>query len=307
MAVLTVVDRGQIERLVREYNAGEVIDFTGIDDGIENTNYFVDTVRGRFVLTVIEQLSAVEMPFFNELTACLARHGIPCPSALPREDGAACGQIQGKPAILVNRLPGASVMHPGVDGCRAVGALLARMHAATRTLSTIRDDVFGLPWMTQLSADLLPHLPLPQARLLADELDFQMRVRNNYEKGIIHGDLFRDNVLFDDGKISGVIDFYFASRDALSLDLAITVNDWCTAGQAIDMPRARALISAYTGGGGHIDADSWPAMTRRAALRFWLSRLKDRHFPRAGLVQTKDPDEYQALLVWHRDNSVPVG
>ncbi len=305
MSVFTPVTQEQLATFLEHYSVGALVELKGIPAGIENTNYFVTTTHGRYVLTLFEKLTRAELPFYIHLMAHLARHGIPCPAPIANRDNEYLGSLNGKPAALVSRLPGASNMHPDVAHCAAIGAMLGDMHVAGQSYNRRLDNPRGASWRAQTAPQVMPFLPADEAALLSTELAFQQQQsREHLPRGVVHADLFRDNCLFDDcdgaARVGGIIDFYFAGQDALLFDLAVTVNDWCSdeAG-ALDEPRATALIAAYHRARPLADTEqaAWPAMLRAAALRFWLSRLYDYHLPRPGeMVHRHDPARFRDIL-----------
>jgi homoserine kinase type II len=306
MAVFTPVSRDQLLAWLARYPVGALERFEGIESGIENTNYFVDTTGGRWVLTLFERLPAERLPFHLDLMRHLASRGIACPDPVADRDGALFSTLAGRPAALVTRLPGRGVAQPSAAHCRPVGDLLARMHVEALDDAGREPNPRGLDWCAKTAARLAPLLAPPQAALLADEIDAQRRFaagsnRPALPASAVHADLFRDNVLFDGERLGGVIDFYFAGVDTWVFDLAVACNDWCIddASGALDEPRFAALLDAYearrplTGP----ERTAWPLMLRAAALRFWLSRLDDLHRPRAAeLVVPKDPAHFERIL-----------
>jgi homoserine kinase type II len=310
MSVFTTVTPDDLRAWLRGYDVGELIDLQGIGAGIENTNYFVTTSGGRWVLTLFEKLTAAELPFYLELMAHLAREGLPSANPVADRAGRYLGSLKGKPAALVVRLDGRDVEVPTPAQCAAVGAVLARMHLAGQSYAGRMDNPRGAAWWTAALPEILPFVPADEAALLRDEIAWQAGVdRGALPRGAIHGDLFRDNVLFEGERVAGVIDFYFACTDALLYDVAITANDWCvTAGGGFDLPRLRALIDAYAAlrPFGAAERAAWPAMLRAGALRFWVSRLYDFHLPRAGeLTHAKDPAHFRRILARRREGCIP--
>lgn len=304
MAVFTRVNEQEFSAWLSNYSLGSLLELEGIASGIENTNYFVTTSNGRFVLTLFEKLSAKELPFYLNLMAHLARHGIPCPSPVANRHNSFLGEINAKPACIVSRLPGRSLTRPNDANCAAVGAMLGQMHEAglsfEETMKNPRDAV----WRDAAARQVLPFLNGQDAALLQNEVDFHAQhPLATLPQGIVHADLFRDNVLFDGERVGGLIDFYFACNDCLLYDVAITVNDWCVGAEGkLDAARTRALLDAY-----HAvrpfaphEAEMWPVALRAAALRFWISRLFDLHKPRDGeLVNAHNPDQFKQILRQH--------
>ena len=314
MSVFTPVSESQLAAWLKNYSVGALAALEPIAAGIENTNYFVTTSQGRYVLTLFERLPAAELPFYLELMAHLARHGIPCPA--PMADLADCylSSLNGKPAALVTRLQGKSIEHPGTAECSELGALLARMHLAGRSYAGYLENPRGAKWWRLAAREVRPFLDAERAGLLEEEMRFQSQHRfPDLPRGAVHADLFRDNALFEGGRISGVIDFYFAGVECFVFDVAVCVNDWCLRDPASDRrleePRILALLGAY-----HAvrplsapERDAWPVMLRAAALRFWLSRLFDKHLPRPGeLVRVHDPEHFRELLALRAAPGAPA-
>jgi homoserine kinase type II len=316
MAVFTPVPADRLEGWLARYPVGALERFEGIESGIENTNYFVDTAAGRWVLTLFERLPAGRLPFHLDLMRHLAQRGIACPDPVADRDGALFSTLMDRPAALVTRLPGRGVARPRAVHCAQVGDLLARMHVASRDYAGRQPNPRGLDWCVTAAPRLLPHLPPGTAALLVDEVAVQRRFADGpagraLPGGAVHADLFRDNVLFEGERLGGVIDFYFAGTDTWAFDLAVACNDWCIddATGALDVARTRALLDAYearrplTGP----ERDAWPTMLRAAALRFWLSRLDDLHRPRpAELVVPKDPGHFERILRARRAGVPPL-
>ncbi len=301
MSVFTTVTTEQLQSWLTQYPLGTVQGLEGISAGIENTNYFVTTAGARHVLTLFEKLTPAELPFYLGLMAHLAKLGIPCPQPVANNNKGYLGSLNGKPAALVSCVPGRDLTDVDATHCAAIGALLARLHIAGLSYPATMPNPRGAAWWAAVMPQVLPFLDTPAAALLQAEVAFQAAHRfDELPQGVIHADLFRDNVLWDGAKVGGVIDFYFACNDCLLYDVAITVNDWCSAAdQSLDATRAHALLSAYqqvralsTG-----ERAAWPALLRAGALRFWVSRLYDKHLPRAGeLTHAKDPRHFQRVL-----------
>ncbi len=304
MAVFTPVSHDELTAWLAHYDVGRLREQSAIAAGIENTNYFVTTDRGRYVLTVFEKLQPAELPYYLGLMDHLARRDIPCPQPLRNLSGAFFSPLLGKPASLVTRLPGQSEMAPTLAQCATVGQLVARLHGAAVDYPLDIPNPRGPSWRATTASRIRPFLNNDQSRLLDQELAFQnAHPLATLPRGAIHADLFRDNVLFDGDRIRGVIDFYFAGTDAWLYDLAIVVNDWCvTLEGRIDLHKAQALVTAY-----HVlrpvseaEQAAWPALLRAGALRFWLSRLYDLYLPRPGeIIHPHDPTWFERILSSH--------
>jgi homoserine kinase type II len=304
LSVYTPVSEAELTAWLGQYSVGSLVSCEPIKAGIENTNYFVTTTQGRYVLTLFERLPAAELPFYVNLMAHLARHGIPCPAPIADLSDQYLQRLNGKPAVLVTRLPGRSVDQPTQAECAELGALLARMHLAARSYAAYLDNPRGPRWWRLAAREVAPFLDSRRKSLLEGELAFQADHRlPDLPRGPVHADLFRDNALLDKGRVSGVIDFYFAGIDTFLYDVAVCANDWClrdaARGLELDPRRTSAMLAAY-----HevraLSAEeraAWPVVLRAAALRFWLSRLHDFHLPRPGMmVHAHDPEHFRAIL-----------
>jgi len=300
VSVFTPVSEADLAQWLRNYSLGELRVSEPIEAGIENTNYFVTTTQGRYVLTLFERLPAEELPFYLQLMAHLARHGIPCPAPIADLSDRYLGVLNGKPAALVTRLPGRSLEDPHPAHCAELGALLARMHLAGRSYSAFLENPRGPKWWRLAARDVAPFLDDAKRKLLEAELAFQAEQRfPDLPRGPVHADLFRDNTLWEDGRISGVVDFYFAGVDCFLYDVAVCANDWCLDGAGLQAERLRAFLGAYNAVRPFTahERAAWLAMLRAAALRFWLSRLYDLYLPRPGmLVHAHDPEHFRRIL-----------
>jgi homoserine kinase type II len=309
MSVYTKVTPEQLSAWLKNYSIGVLSGMQGILSGIENTNYFVSTSHGSFVLTLFEKLRPAELPFYLNLMAHLSSHGIPCPKPLANLQNELLGELNGKPATIVTFLEGQPVLDPGVEHCASVGEILAEMHLSGQTYRGHLDNLRGPRWWTAVAPEIYPFLSEDEVELLKSEIRFQASHRHDrLPRGVIHADLFRDNVLFTAAdasgpRVGGFIDFYFACVDVLIYDVAITVNDWCTNPDCtLDPERAAALLSAYTKVRPFTDdeREAWPLMLRAGALRFWVSRLYDFHLPRDGeLTHKHDPERFRRVLAYH--------
>jgi homoserine kinase type II len=327
MAVFTEVSRDEAGALVARLGVGRLTGLRGIQAGIENSNFFVDTLDEKgttrhWVLTLFERLTFEQLPFYLELMRHLAQRGIPVPMPQADETGALVHRLKGKPAALVDRLPGGHQLAPDADHCAQVGAMLARMHEAGRDFPLHQPNLRSLSWWVETVPLVLPHVSAEQRALLNDELAFQQHLATSpafaaIPRGPIHADLFRDNVMFEPGDIGherlcGFFDFYFAGVDSFLFDLAVCLNDWCVdlrSGVLVE-ERAQAFVAAYDGVRelSSNERRLLPALLRAAAFRFWLSRLWDFYLPRAAsILQPHDPTHFERVLrariaaPWHPD------
>ncbi len=306
MAVFTAVSLDDLTHWIEQFPLGRASAIKGIASGIENSNFFITTERGEFVLTIFENLSFEQLPFYLQLMRHLAERGVLVPAPVANDEGELVVPLHGKPAAIVSKLDGTSQMQPQPLHCAAVGAMVARMHMAARDFPLSQPNLRGLAWWTETTPKVLPFLSADKAALLQTEMAFQQAFAGGepYRKlarGPVHADLFRNNVMFDGDRLTGFFDFYFAGCDTWLFDLAVTVNDWCIALDTgvLDEARVRAMLDAY-----HavrpFTADeqaSWPAMLRAAALRFWLSRLYDFYLPReAEMLTPHDPAHFERIL-----------
>ena len=302
MSVFTRVERAQLDAFLATYDQGELLEFAGISDGIVNTNYFVTTTAGQFVLTLFEELNSGELPYFIELMRFAHERDVPCALPIADKAGQHLRELCGRPALLVERLSGRGVDQPSINQCAAIGDALGRLHDVGKDFQHHRQSEHDVAWHEAAAAKVLTVLDEEDARLLNSEMVFHRS--NDYSdlpRGLTHGDLFRDNALFDGDSLSGVIDFYYACDHILLHDLAVVANDWCVrADGGLDDQRLQVLLSAYQQQRAIDDKEMsyWSAMLRAAALRYWLSRLYDLHFPRPGeITHAKDPDHFRRILL----------
>jgi len=306
MAVFTPLTRDEIANLLGHYTLGEMLAYEGISAGIENTNYFVDTQRSQYVLTLFERLNFKQLPFYLELMRHLSQRELPVPEPQENRAGGLMSELKGKPCAIVSRIHGRWIESPTAAQCATIGTLLARMHEAGRDFAHFQPNLRGLGWWKSTVPELQPFLDDATFQLLAEEVVHQDSFQRNaaFEKmpqGPVHADLFRDNVLWDADHVRGVIDFYFAGCTLWLFDLAVTMNDWCVHLEdgSWDPPRATALIEAYHAARplNDLERASWRTVLRAAALRFWLSRLHDLHVPRAAVVlKPHDPGRFERTL-----------
>jgi homoserine kinase type II len=306
MAVFTTVTLDDLTQWIKQFPLGQALALNGIASGIENSNFFLTTERGEYVLTIFENLGFEQLPFYVQLMRHLAQRGIPVPDPVPNERGELVVSLHGKPAVVVSRLEGESQMDPQPVHCAEAGTMLARMHLAGRGFPLQQPNLRGLDWWLAAAPQVMPHLSSDNAQLLASEIGFQQAFAatdtyQRLERGPVHADLFRNNVMFVGERLSGCFDFYFAGCDTWLFDIAVTVNDWCIEQQSgrVDPARVEALLAAYHAVRPFTPEEraAWQPMLRAAALRFWLSRLYDLHLPReAELLTPHDPTHFERIL-----------
>ena len=310
MAVFTEVPEDEARGLAERLGLGELRELRGIQGGIENTNYFLTTAQDgiacEWVLTLFERLTFEQLPFYLHLMKHLAQRGIPVPDPQGDRNGDILHTVCGKPAAVVNKLAGHSELAPIAAHCASVGEMLARMHLAGRDFRRTQPNLRGLAWWNETVPVVLPFVDAGQAALLRSELAFQNHVAASaayaaLPRGPVHADLFRDNVMFEDGALTGFFDFYFAGVDSWLFDIAVCLNDWAIdlATGAHDPVRCEAFLSAYQRVRPLAAAERrlLPAMLRAGALRFWISRLWDFHLPReASLLKPHDPAHFERVL-----------
>ena len=306
MAVYTEVSRKEAATFLQALGLGKLQSIKGTSGGIENTNYFVTTDRGDYVLTLFERLSFEQLPFYLNLMQHLAGCGVPVPNPAADAHGHILHTLKGKPAAVVNKLRGQSQLTPGTVHCAAVGGMLARMHLAGQRFAQRQPNFRGLDWWNDTVPVVLPYLPSEQQSLIVGELAYQnhMAASSSYAelpRGPIHADLFRDNVMFEDDQLTGFFDFYFAGCDSLLFDISVCLNDWCVdiPTGAPDNERTAAFLTAYQAVRPLTapERSLLPGMLRAGALRFWLSRLWDFYLPReAALLTPHDPTHFERVL-----------
>ena len=311
MSVFTSVSIQELQIWLQDYAIGELVDLKGISAGITNTNYFVTTkndngIQSKYVLTLFEQNAIEDLPYFIDLMSHFAAHGIPCPRPIADKKGHCLHMLNSKPAALVSCLAGQDIEAPNSAQCAEVGHVLAKMHLVGQSFETQfphhhSHNLRGAEWRIKTVALVMPHLSEADQQLLQTSMAFQSTFETSQlPAGVIHADLFRDNVLFDGDKIGGLIDFYYACHDVLAYDLAIAVNDWCIQSDgSLDSLKLNAMLTAYQAVRplNEAERDAWAGLLRIAALRFWLSRLHDQIFPHAGeLTHAKAPDHFKAIL-----------
>jgi len=310
MAVYTEVTDDELANLISSYGLGELLSYKGIAEGVENTNYLVHTSKGTYILTLYERRVAKEdLPFFLGLLEHLAKRGLSCPLPVRTEKGEILSEISGRTAAIVTFLEGVWIRRPDTAHCTAVGRAMAELHIAARDYSLRRNNALGLSgWHTLFErfADRADEITPGLRKTIEQELSYLSDAwpAASLEMGIIHADLFPDNVFFLGGKLSGLIDFYFACNDALAYDVAIALNAWCfEADCSFNLTKGQALLRAYQDVRpfGAREREALPILARGAALRFLLTRAHDwLHTSKDALVKPHDPMAYLRRLRFHQ-------
>ena len=289
--------------MLERYTLGDLERLEGIAQGVENTNYFLTTTTGEYVLTLFEHSPRDDIPFYVGLMDHLAHHEVRCPEPMRDDGGEMIAHLNGKPAIIVSKLEGAFDPKPGEDACHEAGHILGLLHVVAVDYDASLENPRGRAWRESFAKTVASRIPREHAQLIESENRFQAAIDDaSLPQGIIHGDYFHDNVLWDEEGEGGVIDFYFACDDVLLYDVAIAVNDWCTNPDAtLDHKRAHAFIEGYSIQRPleSFEREAWPAMLRRAALRTWLGRLGYNHFPRDSHMTIPKDHEFSRRLLEH--------
>ncbi len=309
MAVYTDVGEEELGAFLAGYDLGALMSFKGIAEGVENTNYLLHTAAGYFILTLYEKrVARADLPFFLGLMEHLAKKGITCPQPVKSRQGRALGELAGRPAALVTFLDGVWVRRPSVAHCAAAGRALAELHRAGADFELHRANALALAGWNSLAracAARADKVAPDLGSIIMDELAHLERSwPDDLPRGVIHADLFPDNVFFLGDRLSGLIDFYFACDDLFAYDAAICLNAWCfEADGSYNVTKGRALLTGYAAVRPLVPAEvaALPLLARGAALRFLLTRLVDwLDVPAGALVRPKDPLEYLKKLRFHR-------
>ncbi|WP_275286803.1 homoserine kinase [Halomonas elongata] len=303
MAVFTPLTDAQVAAFLSRFDAGTLVAVEGVPAGTENSTFFVTTDRQELVLTLFEQGEHEELPFFVELLDYLDEHRLPVPGPLHDHDGIALHSLADKPALLFPRLPGRHPHHPNLAQCRALGEALGHMHKVSQRFPGHRPNPRDLHWLLPMHHKVLAYLSPEDQALMMDEVEIYQGFFDEapeLPQGALHGDLFRDNTLFDGDRLGGMIDFYNGCTGDLLFDLAIVINDWAThADGRLDPERYATLLAAYQAQRPleAAERDAWPMMLRMTALRYWLSRLLVVYVdPPAHDLTPHDPDQFHTIL-----------
>lgn len=305
MSVYTSVSDDEMRQFLTAYPLGVFQSLQGIAQGITNSNYFLHTSTGSYVLTVFEALTQEELPFYLDLTRHLSENGVACPAPIAQKNGQLAAQLLSKPACIVSRLKGSDTSFPTPEQCYSVGAMLAKMHQAGQSFPQKMSNPRHAAWWRASAEQLLPLLEEDDASLLKSEIEFLATNPDSHlPQGIIHADLFKDNVLLNGNEAAGFIDFYYACNGSFVYDLAIAINDWARqADHQIDEHLRQAFLAGYESIRplSEAEKDYMPIAYRAGCIRFWVSRLLDFHFPAEGeMTFIKDPNVFRDLLEHYR-------
>lgn len=308
MSVYTTVSTEQLHDFLSHYSLGKLLSYTGIQAGIENTNYRVETSKGLFVLTLFESFNATELEAYVSLLNHLGNSNFLCPQPQRAKNQSFINKLNGKPAALFNFLSGRSLLETSVKQCRAQGEYVAKLHVYAADSGFSPDKSSTLSTCRTFFKEIKTYLNTTESELFNEEFEYQSMVDlTGLPQGVIHADLFKDNMLFVHDDVSGMLDFYSARQDYFVFDIAISCNDWCLDNNQFKQSKLDGFLSGYHQVRPLSDdeVNSVPIFLRRAAFRFWLSRLHHKFYPKEGeLTLVKDPLVMQQLLMSHRANSM---
>jgi len=302
MAVYTSINSDDLSNWMKEFNLEEPVNFKGISSGVTNSNYLITMPDSKCILTIFEHNHIEELPFYIDLMTYLTKENFLCPRPIKNNSGQALGLLKDKPALMVSFLDGKEKAVIDVNSCYLVGQHLARLHLAAKNFPQLNKNTRDLDWMLGMHKNLKKYLSLDDQKIIEFEIDFQMSLeRTGIPTGIIHGDLFKDNVLFLNDKVSGFIDLYYACNDRFIYDIAIALNDWCI---NADGKINKLIYLEFIKGNEserklkENEQDCLNVDLRLAALRFWLSRLGDFHHAKEGeITSIKDPNHFKDILL----------
>lgn len=302
MAVFTSISFDELKVWLDEYSLEALVNFQGISSGVTNTNYLVTTISAKYILTIFEDTTTDKLPFYLNLMTFLADRQVVCPLPIKNKHQSCISLLKDKPALLVSFLGGSERSLVNQDDCYLVGRALAKLHSAANDFPEKRPNSRGLNWIEETSSALSGKLSEHDLQIIDSECLFQRKYYGSkLPEGIIHADLFRDNVLFDKNKISGMIDFYYACNDKYVYDIAITANDWCINDTGdIEDKKMKDLLRGYESIRAleNEEVSAIPIFLRLAALRFWVSRLYDSFNIRDGKdITTKNPNHFKNILL----------
>lgn len=308
MSVYTHLSSTELKQFFVRFNKGQLVDFKGTEDGVENTNYFLTNDRQeQFVLTIFETMGKEELPYYVELTSILADQQLPVPKPISDDQEQIIQELKNKPAVLFPRLPGTHIKEPSLAHCEAIGEFLGRMHNITQAQTTQPTNRTDSAWFYHHTKQVLPLLSEDDKALLLSQINLYEQLQSlELPVGSIHADLFHDNALFEGERISGVIDFYNAYSDWLLLDLAVLVNDWClTSSRCVNFAKVDAVLSGYekVRERNEIEKAAWDQMLQFAACKFWVYRLRVKAANLNDGTQRleKNPDPFRDLIIFYKN------
>jgi len=302
MAVYTSINSSDLNEWFKKFNFENYVDFKGISSGVTNSNYVVFMSNSNYILTIFEHNNIEELQFYVDLMTYLARENFLCPRPIENNSGQALGLLKGKPALMVSFLDGKEVVVRDSNNCYLVGQHLARLHLVTNNFPQSNKNTRDLSWISDIYLNLKAYLSLEDQKIIELEINYHKEIdKSELPEGIIHGDLFRDNILFLNDKVSGFIDFYYACNEKFIYDIAIAINDWCIYDDGkINKLLYSVFIKGYQSERKLTDNENeyFNSALRLAALRFWLSRLEAFHNAKEGEITfIKDPNHFKNILV----------
>ena len=302
MAVYTSINSSDLSEWLKKFKFKDFVDFKGISSGVTNSNYLIFMPQSNYILTIFEHNSIEELPFYVDLMTYLAKENFLSPRPIKDDSGQALGILKEKPALMVSFLDGTEITIRDSKSCYSVGKYLAKFHLVTNNFPQSNKNNRGLSWMSDMYLSLKKYLSLEDQKIIELEINYHKKlIKVELPEGIIHGDLFRDNVLFLNDKVSGFIDFYYACNDKFIYDIAIAINDWCIHEDGkINKLMYLEFIKGYQSERELTDNEQkyFNAALRLAALRFWLSRLDDFHNIKEGeITSSKDPNHFKDILI----------
>ena len=307
MAVYTTITKAELESFLIDFNIGTLVSFDGISSGVTNTNYLITTSKNKFILTVFEHHSMEELPFFINLMTFLSTHHIDCPKPIKDNQNKAIRLLKDKPTLIVTYLNGFEVEKITELNCFAVGKALAKMHQVTKSLPEKRRNTRDLSWIEDTYLDMKSKLTSTEKNIIELEIDFlKSKQIDDLPKSTIHGDLFKDNVLFLDDSRPSFIDFYYACEEVLVFDIGIAINDWCINDDgSIDQNKLSQFVDGYESERKleSVEKDFMYVALRWASLRFYISRLEHIHSnPSAEILAIKNPTQFKNILIDRQSN-----
>ena len=302
MAVYTSINSNDLNDWIEKFNFKDLVNFKGISSGVTNSNYLIQMAHSNYILTIFEHNNIEELPFYIDLMTYLAKENFLCPRPIENKNGQALGLLKEKPALMVSFLDGKEKAIRSPKSCYLVGQYLAKLHLTANNFSQLNKNTRGLDWVSDMYLNLKKYLSLEDQGILELEINYHKEMdKVELPEGIIHGDLFKDNVLFLNDKVSGFIDFYYACNEKFIYDIAIAINDWCIDqdGQ-INKSMFLEFIKGYRSERKLTDNEQeyLNVALRLAALRFWLSRLEDFYNAKEGeIISIKDPKHFKDILL----------